>query len=121
MTIRRLSLLALVLFASGCALSFDARSLGLPATMAAPAGQPVAGDSFAVTERAMHLFWGLYPARQPNLQNLLAGQMAGAGGVQNLRIRVRKHWPDVLLTVLTAGLVSTTAVTFEGVIAPRVP
>lgn len=102
-------------------MTFDARSLGLPVSMAAPAAQPAVGDSFRITQRAVHAFWGLYPARMPSLQNALAGQLAGGGGVQNLRIRVRRTWSDLLFTVLTAGVVSPTAVTFEGIITPRTP
>jgi len=109
---------AAALLLAGCAMSFDARSLGVTATMAAPAAQPVVGDTFAVTGRAIHAFWGLYPVRVPNLQNALAGQLAGAGSVANLRIRVRRRWTDVLVSALTVGLVNPTAVTFEGVIVP---
>lgn len=102
-------------------MTFDARSLGVPATMAAPAGQPLPGDSFAVTQRAIHVFWGLASARVPNLQNVLAGQLAGGSGVANLRIRVRRRWSDLLFTVMTAGVVSTTSVTVEGVVTRGAP
>lgn len=104
--------------ACGCALTFDSRSLGVPATMAADATQPVAGDTFAVTTRAIHAFWGLYPVRTVNLQNVLAGQLAGGASVANLRIRVRRTWSDLLTTALTLGIVNPTAVTVEGVIVP---
>lgn len=114
---RRLALAAaLAVTASGCALTFDARSLGVPASMAAPAGQGVVGDTFRVSTKAIHMFWGLYPTRTPNLRNVLAGQLAGGGSVQNLRIRARKRWSDLLVTALTAGLFSPTSVTFEGVV-----
>jgi len=112
---------ALAVTAGGCALTFDARSLGVPAVMAVPAGQPVVGDTFRVTTKAMHMFWGLYPARTPNLRNVLAGQLAGGGSVQNLRIRARKRWSDVLVTVLFVGVFSPTSVTFEGVVTRSVP
>jgi hypothetical protein len=120
--VRRLALAAaLAVTAGGCALTFDARSLGVPATMAVPAGQPVVGDTFRVTTKAMHMFWGLYPARTPNLRNVLAGQLAGGGSVQNLRIRARKRWSDVLVTVLFVGVFSPTSVTFEGVVTRSGP
>lgn len=113
---RILLLAALASPLAGCALSFDARSLGVNATMAAPAGRVVEGDSFAVSQRAIHVFWGLAPARVPSLQNVLAGQLAGAGGVANLRIRVRRRLSDLVFTALTLGVLTSTTVTFEGVV-----
>jgi hypothetical protein len=110
--------LALACALTGCALTFDARSLGVPATMAGAAAQPVAGDTFAVTTRAIHALWGLYPVRTVNLQNVLAGQLAGGASVANLRIRVRRTWSDLLVTAVTLGVVNPTAVTLEGVIVP---
>ena len=110
--------LALACALAGCALTFDARSLGVPATMAGAAAQPVAGDTFAVTTRAIHALWGIYPVRTVNLQNVLAGQLAGGASVANLRIRVRRTWSDLLVTAVTLGVVNPTAVTLEGVIVP---
>lgn len=104
-----------------CALTFDARSLGVQATMASPALEPAAGDTFRITQHATHLFWGLYEMRGPNLRNVLAGQLGGGTGVANLRVRTWHKWSDILATVLTLGIVAPTSVTFEGVItrAPR--
>jgi hypothetical protein len=65
------------------------------------------------------VFWGLYAARQPNLQNVLAGQLAGGGAIRNLSIRVRRRWSDLLVTALSVGVLNPTSVTFEGVIMPR--
>lgn len=101
---------------AGCAMTFSARSLGVPASMSPAAGQSVAGDTFHVTTHALHLFWGTYPARVPNLENALAGQLVGGRAVQNLSIRVRRRWSDVLVTVLTAGLFVPTSVTYDGVV-----
>lgn len=102
-------------------MTFSAGSLGVPATMSTAAGQAVAGDTFHVTTRALHLFWGAYPARVPSLQNALAGQLVGDAAVQNLRIRVRRRWSDVLVTVLTAGLLVPSSVTFDGVVTRGSP
>jgi hypothetical protein len=118
------SLLAALLFglgAPGCALTFDATSLGVPASMAAAASQPVVGDTFNVTDHALYALWGLIPLKHPNLQATLEAQLAGGRAVQNLRIRVRRRWPDLLVTVLSAGLLNPVSVTFEGIIAPRSP
>ena len=114
-------LLALVLSTTvaGCAMTFDATSLGVPAAMASPS--PVAGDTFNVRTHATYLFWGLYTGGAPNLGRTLQGQLAGGRGVQNLRIHVSRRWSDLLITVLTAGLVDPVSVTFQGVITPALP
>ena len=114
---RRLMLpLVLALAVGACALTFDARSLGVQATMASPATEPAVGDTFRVTQTALHLFWGLYEMRGANLQNALATQLGGGGGVANLRVRTWHKWSDIVGTVLTFGIVVPTSVTFEGVI-----
>ena len=100
----------------GCASTFDATTLGVPATLASPAGQAPAGDRFVVSSKALYAFWGLAPVRQPSLRKALAAQLGGAKGVADVRIRVRSRWSDVLFTVLTAGLIVPRSVTFEGVV-----
>ena len=107
---------ALVAAASGCTMTFDARALGVTATMAAPAAQPIAGDTFAVTTRAIHILWGAYPIKSPNLRSVLAGQLSGNQSIANLRISTHKSLSDLLVTGLTLGIVSPTAVKFEGVV-----
>ncbi len=104
-----------------CALTFDTRSLGVPVTMASPVAAPAVGDTFTVRQTAVHLFWGAYQVRAVNLQSALANQLGEGHGIANLRIRTRKSLGDLILTILTAGLVSPTSVTFDGVItrAPR--
>jgi len=113
---RALLLAALTISLTACALQFSTRRLGVPVTMAAPLAQVQPGDSFRVRAKAVYLFWGLAPVQQPNLQHALAGQLGTASGVANLSIVVRHRWSDLLVTVLTAGLVSSTTVTFEGVV-----
>jgi len=89
--------------------------------MAAPAGQPVPGDTFSVTTHAVYIFWGLATAKQPSLRESIAGQLGAAGGVNNLAIHSRMRWSDVLLTGLTLGVVSSTSVTFSGVVTQGGP
>jgi hypothetical protein len=116
-SIGRLGLpLVLALGLGACALTFDARSLGVPATMASAATEPAVGDTFRVTQTAIHLFWGMYQSRGANLQAALATQLGNGGGVANLRVRTWHKWSDILATVLTAGIVAPTSVTYEGVI-----
>ena len=106
----------LVLPLASCAESFDATTLGVPATLATPAGQPPAGDQFKVTQRSLYGFWGLATIKSPSLRKALAAQLAGGSGIAGLRIKARSRWSDVLITALTAGLIVPRSVTFEGVV-----
>ena len=108
--------LAVALSLAGCAQSFDATTLGVPATLASPAGQPPEGERFAVTSRAVFGFWGILRFKQPSLRKALAAQLGGGSGVADVKIRVRSRWSDLLISVLTAGLVVPRSVTFEGVV-----
>ncbi|MGH7510094.1 MAG: hypothetical protein ACREMZ_11595 [Gemmatimonadales bacterium] len=101
---------------AGCALTLDATTLGVPATLASPADQPAQGSRFSVTSRAVYGLWGLVPIKTPSLQKALAAQLGGGTGIADLKIKVRSRWSDVLITALTAGLIVPRAVTFEGVV-----
>ena len=97
-------------------MTFDAATLGVPVTLASPAGQPPEGSRFSVTSRAVYALWGLAMLKQPSLRKALAAQLAGGSGVADLKIKVRSRWSDILITALTAGLIVPRAVTFEGVV-----
>ena len=113
-----LTLPALLLFTflAGCAQTFDATTLGVPVTMASPAGQQSADAHFRVTSHALYGFWGLAKIKDPSLRKALAAQLAGGSGIADLKIKVRSKWTDVLVTVLTAGLLVPRAVTYEGTV-----
>ena len=108
--------LLLVLLLAGCAQTFDASTLGVPVTLASPAGQPAQGDRFKVGSRAVFGLWGLVKLREPSLRKALAAQLGGGGGVADVRIKVRSHFDDILITALTLGLIVPRSVTFEGVV-----
>jgi hypothetical protein len=110
--------MVLALTLSGCAMAFDATDLGVPTSMAESAQAPPTGTAFRVTKRPVYLLWGLAAASRPNAEDVLAGQVGTGARVANLRIKVRARWSDLLVTVLTAGLVSPRSVTFEGVVVP---
>ena len=112
------AVLALVLacLVTGCAQTFDAATLGVPATLAAPAGQPPAGDKFQVSSKAVFGFWGVIKIKEPSLRKALASQVGGGTAVTNVKIRTRSGFGDVLLTVLTLGILVPRTVTFEGVV-----
>lgn len=119
MSRRRIGIgLAVVLFLplAGCAETFDATTLGVPATLAYPADQPPVGDRFKVTQRSVYGFWGLATIKSPSLRKALAAQLAGGSGIAGLKIKARSRWSDVLITALTGGLIVPRSVTFEGVV-----
>ncbi len=113
---RALPALLIVVLVAGCAQTFDAASLGVPATVSSAASQPAQGDRFRVSAKSVFGFWGLVKYKEPSLRKALAAQLAGGSGVSDLRIRVRSRWSDVLITGLTLGLIVPRSVTFEGVV-----
>jgi hypothetical protein len=117
----RVGLVTLVgaLVLSGCALTFDASELGVPTSMAEPAQTPPQGTPFSVTKHPVYLLWGTVAAARPNAEDVLAGQAGSGARIANLRIKVRSRWPDLLVTVLTAGAITPRSVTFEGIVVPK--
>lgn len=114
----RLPLLLVALVAittAGCVEKFDATSLGVPATMAAPAGEPLQGDAFTLRSRSLHMFWGILPVSQSSLQRALASQVIDAPIITGVKIRVSSRWSDLLISALTLGVVVPRTVTYEGV------
>ena len=107
-------LLALALV--GCAETFDASSVGVPVTMASPAGQPAQGDKFSVTSHAVYGFWGMFRVKQPSLQRALSAQLGGGKAIADLKIHSRSRFFDILITGLTLGIIAPRSVTYEGVV-----
>ncbi len=103
----------------GCAMTFDASTLGAKVTLSEPAGSQVQGEAFSINKKFVYLLLGTVPASRPSLERVLAGQLGDAGEVTNLSIRARSKFADLLVTVLTAGLVVPRTVTFEGVVVQR--
>ena len=118
-TVRRASLLALALAVSGCALTLDSAHLGVPVSMAGAAASSDSGTPFRVTKHPVYLLAGLVPVSQPNLEDVLAGQVGAGARIDNLKIRVRSRWSDLLVMGLTLGLIVPRSVTFEGVVVPK--
>ena len=116
----RAGLLALAgaLTLSGCALTFDAGDLGVPTSLAEPAQAPPQGTAFRITKHPVFLLWGLAGASRPNAEDVLAGQVGTGARIANLKIKVRSRWSDLLVTVLTAGVITPRSVTFEGIVVP---
>jgi len=110
-----LMLAALLLASTGCVERFDATTLGVPATMATPAGEPLQGDAFSLKTKSLHLFWGVLPVSQSSLQRALASQAIDSPIITGVKIRVSSRWSDLLISALTLGVVVPRTVTYEGV------
>ena len=116
-----LTLCALVLGASACAETFDARTLGTKTSLSARATEQPQGETFKISKSAVYVLWGVVAASRPSLEQVLSGQVSGEAEIANLRVTVRSRFGDVLVTALTGGLVVPRTVTYEGVIVRPTP
>jgi hypothetical protein len=107
------------LLAAGCSQTFDATSLGVPATMAMAPGDTTTGVPFKSTGHTVHGLFGLVPISHASLRKSLARQLVGGQGVSNLRIKTKSRWFDILITGVTLGLIVPRTVIYEGVIIGR--
>lgn len=112
------SAVALTIALAGCAFTLDATHLGVPASLAGRA-QADSGTAFRVTKHSVYMLAGLVSVSQPDLEDVLAGQVATGTRIGNLRVKVRSRWSDLLVTGLTLGLVVPRSVTFEGVVVGK--
>jgi hypothetical protein len=72
-----------------------------------------------VTKHSVYMLAGLVSVSQPDLEDVLASQVATGSRIGNLRVKVRSRWSDLLVTGLTLGLVVPRSVTFEGVVVGK--
>lgn len=115
---RLLAVAAVGLLLAGCVQNIDATRIGVPVTLASAAGQapPPSGEPFEVTGKAVYAVWGIAQVSRPDLHNVLAGQLVGGKALVDVRVKIRSRWSDVLITVLTAGLVVPRTVTASGIV-----
>lgn len=116
---RALGILSLLLLATGCAERFDATELGVPVVMGAEAGKPVEGDPFKVKSTSIHGLWGIVTLAPASMQKALMGQLLGGKSVANVKITVKSRFTDLLISVLTAGLIIPRTVEFEGLVVDQ--
>jgi len=109
----------LLLAVSACAQTFDATTLGVPVTMAAPPGDLPPGKAFKMTAHTVHGFFGLITFSQANLRKGLSTQLVGGEQIVQLKIRTRSRWFDLLVTGITLGLIAPRTVTYEGLVIGR--
>lgn len=121
MSLRSAALVLTLVSAAACAQTFDATSLGVPVTMAAPAGDPPQGEAFKLNQSSVYVFWGVLTLTTPSLEKVLGSQLVGGKSVTNLKIHIRSRWSDLLITALTLGIVVPRTVTFEGIVTGGTP
>lgn len=112
-----LAAIALLLGTGACAATYDATHLGVPIALA-DAQPPANGTSFSVTKHPVYVMWGLMSASEPDLDDVLAGQLGAGAGLTQVKIRTRMKLSDLLITAFSLGFLSPRSVTFEGVIIP---
>lgn len=116
------SALAVALVATaGCAQTFDATTLGVPATLATDNVAAPQGTAFKVNVKALWAAWGLFPVSQPVLGKTIAAQLVGGKSVANVRIHTHTSILDGIITLGTFGVLAPRSVTFEGVIVEAPP
>ena len=115
---RSIALAVALLATAGCAQTFDATTLGVPATLATDGAQAPAGTPFKISAKAIWAGWGIIPVAQPSLQRNLASQLTGGQGIADVRIRTKTSIWDGFFTVVTLGVIVPRTVVYEGVILP---
>ena len=113
---RVLLLLAFSLSLGGCAMTFDGSKLGVPVTMGSKAGSPPKGQPFKVSSGSIWVLWGAVPVKKPSLREPLGTQLMGGQSLEDVKITVHSKWYDVLVSVITLGIVTPRTVTVEGVV-----
>ena len=94
---------ALLLSAGGCAVTYDATHLGVPVSLADAAQAPATGTPFSVTKHPVFVMWGLFSGGEPNLDDLLSGQVGAGAGLAQVRVHSRLTWSDLLFTVISTA------------------
>lgn len=121
MSLRSAALVLTLVSAAACAQTFDATSLGVPVTMASPAGEQPQGEAFKMNKSSVYALWGVLTLTTPSLEKALGTQLVGGKSVTNLKISVFSKWSDLLITVLTLGVVVPRTVKFEGIVTGGAP
>ena len=101
---------------AGCSMTIDASRAGVPVTMASSPEAPAQGEPFRVNTHAVYGLWGIVTLRQPSMEQLLRSQLMGAKEVRDVRVKVKSSPGDVLVTVLTLGLIVPRSVRYEGTV-----
>jgi len=109
-------LLAALPLLAACGLTIDGTRAGVPVTLASSVDAPAQGAAFTVKTHAVYGLWGLATLREPSVANTLRSQLVGAKEVRDVRIQMHSGISDVIVTVLTLGLIVPRSVRVDGVV-----
>jgi hypothetical protein len=70
--------------------------------------------TFVSNNKALWLFWGIIPLSVPEIDNVLVPQVSGHDGVQNLKITTESGFIDLVVTILTQGILFMRTVRVQG-------
>jgi hypothetical protein len=84
--------------------------------MASAAATSATGEPFSISRKSIYLVAGLVHAARPSIDDVLSAQATSNARVADLRIKVRSRFSDILISILTVGMVVPRTVTFEGVV-----
>ena len=73
-----------------------------------------AAKTFVSNNKALWLFWGMIPLSIPEVDNVLVPQVSGHDGVQNLKITTESDFIDLVVMVLTQGILFMRTVRIQG-------
>lgn len=104
--------LALVIGIFGCATIPMESNLEKPVSMTNMKGTPA--QTFESESKAIWLFWGLVPLSVPTIDQVAGPEAADHAGVQNLKITTEDDALDVIVWILTNGILTMRTITIEG-------
>ena len=104
--------LALAILVAGCATLPMESNLEKPVSMTRVTDEQ--GEEFAEDMKALWLFWGAMPLVLPTVDEVAGPQVADHTGVQNLKVTTFSGPLDVIVTLLTDGILTMRTVTIEG-------
>ena len=104
--------LALAILVAGCATLPMESNLEKPVSMTSVTDEQ--GEEFAEDMKALWLFWGAMPLVLPTVDEVAGPQVADHTGVQNLKVTTFSGPLDVIVTLLTDGILTMRTVTIEG-------
>jgi len=104
--------LAIVVVFASCAVLPMRSKLNKPVSMTQMKDGP--GEHFSEEKQAFWLFWGLAPLIIPEIDEVVASEVSGHAGVQNLKITTQYTAIDMIINILTSGILHPRTITIEG-------
>ncbi len=111
--------LVFIIGAVGCSTLPMNSNLDKPVSMTKVSETPV--KAFVSQSKAIWLLWGYYPLVLPTIDGIIAPEITGHSGLQNLKITTECELVDVIINKLTIGIVTMRTITVQGEIYDESP